>query len=203
MNQYLFRLNTVFNFIVIFGLVLGCERSIKQPALLTIPDIELRKCEQTYSVSINNEDLGTQTTKITTGILKSFHNIQYSKVIEIKTIFNINNKTTTSQFYVKKKTDGYAILYETNTELNHMMFEFPFQLDGNVYGPFEGLTTQNVQLSIRQVHDSYTNKHGHIFNNVIEATNDDNTLRVYLNSPYFLIQKEDHRYVPIIHSLML
>ena len=70
-------------------------------------------------------------------------------------------------------------------------------------GPFSGISTSNVTLLIRDVHHTFTNHNGHVFNNVIEASNSDDTIRVFINNDHFIVQKEDLRYVPIIHSLTL
>ena len=136
--------------------------------------------------------------------MKSFQNIQYSQVIEIKETTSINNQSNTHEFYVKNKTDGYILLSENSNSLNKNDGIISTKKSNEkMNGPFSGISTINVTLLIRDVHHTFTNHNGHVFNNVIEASNSDDTIRVFMNNDHFIVQKEDLRYVPIIHSLTL
>ena len=191
-------------FSVIFLSLSGCSNKEELTPSKSIDQIQIQATitDKIYTIYVNDDTVGTNNIKITTGILKTFNNVQYSHVIEVRETNTIYNKTGEIRTYSKEKSDGYMMLSE---DTNHLKTYIPFPLTVNapLFGPFSAITSQNIEVTISDIHENYINKNGHQFNDVIEARNSDETIRVFLNNDHFIIQKEDYRYLPTIHSLKL
>ena len=201
MTQYPLRLPIIFSGILCL-LFIGCSKNNDTPTTNTgIETITLNASTKNYTIYANNTEIGTSQLTISTGIYKVFNDIPHDHVIEIKETTTINSSTGTHKTYSKKLPDGYTFLSDNNNDLNNKLIPFPLNINEQLLGPFSAITTNNISLFITDIHSSYTNKNGHIFNDVIEAKNNDDTIRIFLNNDEFIIQKEDYRYLPTIQSL--
>ena len=179
----------------------------KKEEPLSSKSIEKIKLSQTisdhiYTIYVDNETVGTNNIKITTGVLKTFNEFQYSHVVEIKETVSLYGQTGEIRTYAKENSDGYVYLSEDDNHLKKYI-PFPLKTNASLYGPFCSITSQHIEVFIHEIHDSYINKNGHIFSNVIEARNKDDTIRIFINNDFFIIQKEDYRYLPTIQSLKI
>ena len=201
MTQYPLRLLIIFSSILCVFFI-GCAKNNETtPSTASIETMTLTTGTSNYSIYVNNTEIGTSQLIITTGIYKTFNGTPHDHVIEIKETTTINNTTGIHKTYSKKLPDGYTFLSDENNDLNKKLIPFPLKINEKLLGPFSAITTKNIELFISTIHSSYTNKNGHTFNDVIEAKNNDDTIRAFINSDEFIIQKEDYRYLPTIQSL--
>jgi hypothetical protein len=193
-------------FLIIFSVVFlslsGCAKKEATTPSKSIDQIQIQATttDKIYTIYVNDDPVGTTAIKIQTGNLQTFNDVQYSHVIEVKETTIIYNKSGEIQTYSKLKSDGYIMLSEDTNHLKKYI-PFPLSIGTPLFGPFSAITSHNIEVSVVNIHENYINKNGHVFNDVIEARNSDETIRVFLNNDDFIIQKEDYRYVPTVQSL--
>lgn len=198
-----FRWQFLIIFSVLFLSLLACEKKESAISSKKINKIKIQAvANRVYSIYVNDETIGTNNVKITTGVLKTFNGTQYSFVTEVKETTTILNKIGEIATYTQEKTDGYVILSENDHHFKKYM-PFPLTINETLFGPFSAVSSENINVTITNIHESYINKNGHLFYDVIEARNADETIRVFINNDFFIIQKEDYRYLPTIQSLRL
>ena len=201
MNQYQFLRKFIFS---LFIILVACDSNST-----SIPDEEVHSIsfengqEQIYSISIDNETIGTNNVTITTGIQRTIDDVSYSFVIEYKETVEFSDSTGELNTYFKEYADGHIYFSWENGPIQYKFIPFPIKYGESLYGPFGILNTDSILITITNFHDTYINHNNHSFSNVFEAENSSGTIRVFINEDYFIIQKEDYRYGTTIQSLIL
>ena len=197
MIQYQFLPKFIFSCLIF---LVACDSNTTSPPNNEIENISfLNGTTQVFSITIDNESVGTCTSNITTGI----QDAPYSFVIEYKETIQYNESNGEINTYFKEYADGYTF-YEIGEgpSLNKYL-PLPLKFGETLYGPFGVINPNMIRITIVDFHETYTNSNNHIFTNVFEATNDNASVKVYLNETHFIIQKEDFRYASTVQSLRL
>ena len=200
MIRYQFLLKFIFSCLI---LLTGCESNTTAVPSNEINNISFgdvnKGKSQTFSIYIDNEEIGTCTSNITTGILDP----PYISIIRYKETIQYNESNGEINTYFKEYADGYTF-YEIGEgpSLNKYL-PLPLKYGETLYGPFGVINPNMIRITIVDFHSTYTNKNNHTFSNVFEASNNSGTVRIFLNETYFIIQKEDLRYASTIQSLKL
>ena len=196
--QYLFSILFSLLFLV------GCSQT---PDHFTesINTLTIEPGEHTFQLFINDEKVGTNNMVIQNGFYISFDDdYTYDRTTKIDETISIYSSTETVTTFTKDiESDGYFYLSDDIPSLTTPYIEFPIAYDSKLYGPFSAISTSNYQLNITMFHETYTNKLGFQFTNVMEAQGVDGLIKLFFNSDYFIIQKEDYRYQSTIQSLDL
>ena len=195
--QYLFSI--VFSFL----LLVGCSQT-DDHFIGSIDAMTILPGEHTFQLFINDERVGTNNMVIQNGFYISFGNNIYDRVTKIDETISINSSTETMTTFTKDiDSDGYYYLSDEVSGLTTPYIQFPIAYSSELYGPFSAISTENYRLNVTMFHETYTNKLGFEFANVIEAEGVDGLIKLFFNNEFFIIQKEDFRYQTTIQSLDL
>ena len=194
-SQYHFKLYFNSIFIIILFLI-GCTSSSVIDN--EIEYILLSNTTQTYTISSNNEQIGTNNITITAiDIINSTSTTLYEESI------TINDIEVDYSFRTKNLENGY-FLYADDTGITTTVFiPFPIEYESSLTGRYGILSNENITVYMTNFHESYTNYNNETFTNVIELSDENENIKVYINEEYFIIQKEDYRYTTTIESLIL
>ena len=193
--QYLFSILFSLLFLV------GCSQSADH-FTESINTLTIEPGEHTFQLFLNDENVGTNNMVIQDGIYISFGDNPADRTIKIEETVSFNSSSEVITTFVRDiDSDGYFYLSDDIPSLTTPYIEFPIAYNSELYGPFSAISTANYQLNVTMFHETYTNKLGVQFTNVMEAQGVNGLIKLFFNSDYFIIQKEDYRYQPTIQSL--
>ena len=190
---------------IVFSLLLlvGCSQT-DDHFMDSIDAITILPGEHTFQLFINDEKVGTNNMVIQNGFYISFGDYLYDRTTKIDETISIHSSTETVTTFTKDiESDGYFYLSDDVPGLTTPYIQFPIAYNSEVYGPFSAISTENYRLNVTTFHETYINKLGFEFTNVIEAEGVDGLIKLFFNNEFFIIQKEDFRYQPTIQSLDL
>ena len=147
MNQYQFLHKFIFSLFIILA---ACESNTT-----AIPDEEISSISfengqaQVYSISIDNETIGTNNVTITTGIQRTIDDVSYSFVVEYKETVEFSDSSGELNTYFKEYADGHTYFSWENGPLQYKFIPFPINYGESLYGPFGILNTyRGISLAI-------------------------------------------------------
>lgn len=193
--QYLFS--------ILFSLLLlaGCSQT-DDHFTESINTLTIEPGQHTFQLFMNGDNVGTNNMVIQNGIYISFGDNSADRTIKIEETILFNSSTEIITTFTRDvETDGYFYLSDDIPSLTTPYIEFPIVYNSELYGPFSAISTENYQLNVTMFHETYTNKLGFQFTNVMEAQDVNGLIKLFFNNDYFIIQKEDYRYQPTIQSL--
>lgn len=200
MTQYPLPLRIIFSWTLLL-LCMGCGKSTSNTT--SFSPIETFNLYQSsthythnYDIKINHQHVGSASVTILKGVYKPSLG---GNVTQFNQKVTLNDQSGEHDIFIDK--DLYTIKSEHNDIETHPIIPRPIMAGEKIVGPYGITTTDNVTLYISGVHSTFKSDNGHIFERVIEAENSDQTLRLFFNETYFIIQKEDDRYVPTIQTI--
>ena len=127
MTQYRWQYLIIFS--VFFCCISGCSKKEEPLSSKSIEKIKLSQTisDHIYTIYVDNETVGTNNIKITTGVLKTFNEFQYSVCVCVCVCVCVSlyGQTGEIRTYAKENSDGYVYLSEDD---NHLKKYIPFPL---------------------------------------------------------------------------
>lgn len=185
---------------IIYLCLLSCAHSLPPSDAINSIDIQsIINTKPTYTIHEKNTQIGTTTLTMDPSFL-----IQKRSTIKLTNSITNNSIGRTVKiptYIVGEMENGYHLYDDTTNTLIESFLPSPLIIGSIMTGKFGIFTDDIMSVYATAFHSEFTNLNGLTFHNVMELQSPNNTIVIFVNKDYFLIQIEDYRTTPLIQSL--